>query len=104
MTMTDVLSNYNIYVSFSLPSFYFHSGVITGIYTTNSVDSTKYVLEKSGANIVVVDDAKQMEKVRQIKKHMPHLKVIAKCIEKNTDTMYTQIASSDMFQSSRLIL
>lgn len=51
-------------------------GVITGIYTTNSVDSTKHVIEKSGATIVVVDDAKQMDKVKEIKKHMPHLKVV----------------------------
>ena len=40
------------------------------------MDSTHYVLEKSGANIVVVDDAKQMDKVREIKKKMPHLKVV----------------------------
>lgn len=51
-------------------------GVITGIYTTNSVDSTHYVLERSGATIVVVDDAKQMDKVREIKKRMPHLKIV----------------------------
>lgn len=50
--------------------------MITGIYTTNSTDSTKFVLERSGASIVVVDDAKQMDKVREIKKQMPHLKVI----------------------------
>lgn len=51
-------------------------GIITGVYTTNSVDSTLYVLEQSGATIVVVDDAKQMEKVREIKKKMPHLKIV----------------------------
>lgn len=52
------------------------SGIITGIYTTNSVDSTHFVLERSGATIVVVDDAKQMDKVREIKKRMPHLKIV----------------------------
>lgn len=52
------------------------SGVITGVYTTNSVDSTLHVLEQSGATIVVVDDAKQMEKVREIKRKIPHLKVV----------------------------
>jgi long-chain-fatty-acid--CoA ligase ACSBG len=51
-------------------------GIITGIYTTNSVDSTLFVLERSGASIVVVDDVKQMEKVREVKKKMPHLKVV----------------------------
>lgn len=51
-------------------------GIITGIYTTNNVDSTHFVLERSGATIVVIDDAKQMDKIREIKKKMPHLKVV----------------------------
>lgn len=61
--------------------------MITGIYTTNSVDSTRYVLERSGANIVVVDDAKQMEKVREIKKQMPNLKVIIQTREPFAESM-----------------
>lgn len=52
------------------------SGVITGIYTTNSVDSTQHVIERSGATIVVVDDAKQLDKVKAVKARLPHLKVI----------------------------
>lgn len=40
------------------------------------MDSTQFVLERSGATIVIVDDAKQMEKIQEIKKKMPHLKVI----------------------------
>lgn len=59
--------------------------MITGIYTTNSVDSTKYVLERSGATIVIVDDAKQMEKVREVKRQMPHLKVIIQTREPFAD-------------------
>lgn len=51
-------------------------GIITGIYTTNSADATQFVLERAGATIVVVDDAKQMDKIREIKKKMPHLKVV----------------------------
>jgi len=35
-----------------------------------------YVIEQSGATIVVVDDAKQMEKIREVKKKLPYLKVI----------------------------
>jgi long-chain-fatty-acid--CoA ligase ACSBG len=72
-------------VIFSIPTF-FRSGVITGIYTTNSVDSTKFVLEKSGATIVIVDDAKQMEKVKEIKKRMPHLKVVIQTREPFTES------------------
>lgn len=51
-------------------------GIITGVYTTNSVDATQFVLERARATIVVVDDAKQMEKIRAIKKKMPYLKVV----------------------------
>lgn len=61
-------------------------GIITGIYTTNSADSTQFVLERSGASIVVVDDAKQMDKVREIKKRMPHLKIVIQTREPFTES------------------
>lgn len=51
-------------------------GVICGIYPTNSVESCAYILELSKANIVVVDDTKQMEKIHQLKANLPHLKAI----------------------------
>ena len=37
---------------------------------------THHVLESSRANIVVVDEAKQMEKIREIKDKLPNLKAI----------------------------
>lgn len=46
------------------------------MYTTNSTDACQYVLEKCKANIVVVDDAKQMEKIHAIKDKLPHLKAV----------------------------
>ncbi|KAI8121071.1 Very long-chain-fatty-acid--CoA ligase bubblegum [Lucilia cuprina] len=49
-------------------------GVIAGIYTTNSADAVLHVLENSHAEIVVVDDAKQMEKIHAIKDKLPNLK------------------------------
>ncbi|CAD7086321.1 unnamed protein product [Hermetia illucens] len=49
-------------------------GVIAGIYTTNGPDAVLHVLESSHANIIVVDDAKQMEKIRQIRHKLPNLK------------------------------
>lgn len=52
------------------------SGIIAGVYTTNSVDSCLHILESSKANIVVVDDAKQMEKIHEIKDKLPHLKSV----------------------------
>lgn len=75
--MFIISGNYNVNRSlFLYPRSIQSSGVITGVYTTNNVDSTHFVLERSGATIVVVDDAKQMEKVREIKRKMPHLKVV----------------------------
>ncbi|XP_037957989.1 very long-chain-fatty-acid--CoA ligase bubblegum [Teleopsis dalmanni] len=49
-------------------------GIIAGIYTTNSAEAVMHVLENSRAQIVVVDDAKQMEKIRSIKDKLPLLK------------------------------
>ncbi|XP_050088160.1 very long-chain-fatty-acid--CoA ligase bubblegum [Anopheles aquasalis] len=51
-------------------------GIIAGVYTTNSAESVQHVLESSRAQIVVVDDAKQMEKVRSIRPNLPLLKTV----------------------------
>ncbi|CRL03590.1 CLUMA_CG016250, isoform A, partial [Clunio marinus] len=51
-------------------------GIIAGVYTTNSTESVHHILESSKANIVVVDDAKQMEKIHAIKDKLPHLKAV----------------------------
>lgn len=54
-----------------------HAGGITaGVYTTNSAESTHFVLDSSEANIVVVDDTKQMEKIRSIRHRLPKLKAV----------------------------
>lgn len=55
-------------------------GNIVGVYTTNSVDSCHYVLDSCKANIVIVDDAKQMEKIHAIKDKLPHLKAIIQTV------------------------
>jgi len=49
-------------------------GIIAGIYTTNSADAVQHVLESSHAQIVVVDDAKQMDKIHAIRDKLPNLK------------------------------
>lgn len=49
-------------------------GIVAGIYTTNSPESVYHVLQSSHANIVIVDDSKQMEKIRQIRHRLPLLK------------------------------
>uniref|UniRef100_A0A182VB21 long-chain-fatty-acid--CoA ligase n=1 Tax=Anopheles merus TaxID=30066 RepID=A0A182VB21_ANOME len=51
-------------------------GIITGVYTTNSAESVQHVLESSRAQIVVVDDAKQMEKICSIRQNLPNLKTV----------------------------
>lgn len=51
-------------------------GIIAGIYTTNSADATFHVLSASRANICIVDDAKQMEKVHSVRHKLPHLKAV----------------------------
>lgn len=58
----------------------FFSGNACGIYTTNSVHSTLHILETSKVNIVVVDEAKQMEKIREIKDKLPHLKAVVQIL------------------------
>ncbi|XP_051175143.1 very long-chain-fatty-acid--CoA ligase bubblegum isoform X1 [Leptopilina boulardi] len=51
-------------------------GFAAGIYTTNSPEACQYCAESSRANIIVVEDAKQLEKILEIKKNLPHLKAI----------------------------
>ncbi|KAM8885391.1 long-chain-fatty-acid--CoA ligase ACSBG2-like isoform 2-T2 [Spinachia spinachia] len=54
----------------------FAGGLATGIYTTNSPEACQYVAANSEANILVVENHKQLVKVLQIKDHLPHLKAI----------------------------
>lgn len=51
-------------------------GYSTGIYTTNSPKACLYCAEQSKANIIVVQDDKQAEKIQEIKSQLPLLKAI----------------------------
>ena len=44
----------------------FAGGLAAGIYPTNSADACKYVLANCKANIVVVEDEKQLTKILQV--------------------------------------
>lgn len=46
------------------------------MYTTNLVDACYHCLDTSKANIAVVEDSKQLEKILEIKSTLPHLKAI----------------------------
>ncbi len=54
----------------------FAGGFSSGIYTTNSPEACKYIMENCRAQIIVVEDEKQLDKILQIKHELPHLKAI----------------------------
>ncbi|KAJ4937690.1 hypothetical protein JOQ06_002322 [Pogonophryne albipinna] len=51
-------------------------GIMTGIYATNSPEACQYVASDSKANIIVVENQKQLDKILQIRDRLPHLKAI----------------------------
>ncbi|CAG9810747.1 unnamed protein product [Chironomus riparius] len=59
-------------------------GLITGIYLTNSTSSVLHVLDNSKANIIVVDEQTQLDKILQIRDKLPHLKAIIQTIPKDS--------------------
>ncbi|XP_061680046.1 long-chain-fatty-acid--CoA ligase ACSBG2 isoform X4 [Syngnathoides biaculeatus] len=51
-------------------------GFAVGIYTTNSPVACQYVAENCKANVIVVENHKQLQKILQIQDNLPHLKAI----------------------------
>ncbi|KAM9475249.1 long-chain-fatty-acid--CoA ligase ACSBG2 [Clarias gariepinus] len=51
-------------------------GFAVGIYTTNSPEACQYVAENCQANILVVENHKQLEKILKVQDQLPHLKAI----------------------------
>ncbi|XP_078280110.1 long-chain-fatty-acid--CoA ligase ACSBG2 [Rhinoraja longicauda] len=51
-------------------------GVAVGIYTTNSAEACHHVASDSEANILVVENNKQLQKILQVQDQLPHLKAI----------------------------
>lgn len=54
----------------------FAGGLAAGIYTTNSPEACQYVAANCEANVLVVEDKKQLDKILQIKDQLSHLKAI----------------------------
>ncbi|KAL2093224.1 hypothetical protein ACEWY4_010536 [Coilia grayii] len=59
----------------------FAGGIMTGIYATNSPEACHYVASDSRADIIVVENQKQLDKILQIKDQLPHLKAIVQYSE-----------------------
>uniref|UniRef100_A0A8D2P843 Long-chain-fatty-acid--CoA ligase ACSBG2 n=1 Tax=Zosterops lateralis melanops TaxID=1220523 RepID=A0A8D2P843_ZOSLA len=51
-------------------------GFAVGIYTTNSPEACHYVAENCSANVIVVENHKQLQKILEIEDKLPHLKAI----------------------------
>ncbi|XP_075467717.1 long-chain-fatty-acid--CoA ligase ACSBG2 isoform X2 [Ascaphus truei] len=51
-------------------------GLAVGIYSTNSAEACHYVAENCEANILVVENHKQLQKILQVQDKLPHLKAI----------------------------
>ncbi|NXC41028.1 ACBG2 ligase, partial [Penelope pileata] len=51
-------------------------GLAVGVYTTNSPEACHYVAENCSANILVVENNTQLQKILQIRHKLPHLKAI----------------------------
>jgi long-chain acyl-CoA synthetase len=49
---------------------------VVPIYQTNSPEECRYVLDNSDSKVVVVEDAEQLEKVRQVRDQLPQLEHI----------------------------
>ncbi|XP_073957858.1 long-chain-fatty-acid--CoA ligase ACSBG2-like isoform X2 [Choristoneura fumiferana] len=67
-------------------------GYAAGIYTTNSAEACFYCMEKSRANICVVQDKKQLDKVLSVRSRLPKLKAFVQwdgAIDTSIPDLYT---------------
>ncbi|XP_051888967.1 long-chain-fatty-acid--CoA ligase ACSBG2-like [Pristis pectinata] len=51
-------------------------GLSVGIYTTSSPEACMYVIQNSKANVVLVENDKQLQKILEVRHELPHLKAI----------------------------
>ena len=71
--------------------FYF-SGFAAGIYTTNSPEACHYVAENCEANVIVVENDQQLQKILKVRDQLPHLKAIVQYsgeLKEKHDKVYT---------------
>lgn len=75
------------------PFFAFFSGFAVGIYTTNSPEACQYVAENCRANIIVVENHKQLQKILQVRsmsdtQHINTVERITMNGDPNTNKVY----------------
>ncbi len=63
---------------------------VVPIYQTNSPEECRYVLENSDSKVVVVEDAEQLEKVRQVRDQLPQLGQIVLMTGEAEDALSTE--------------
>ncbi|XP_046857270.1 long-chain-fatty-acid--CoA ligase ACSBG2-like [Xenia sp. Carnegie-2017] len=71
----------------------FARGLATGVYTTNSPEACKYVLENSRTRIAVVENKIQLDKILKIWDQLPDLKAVIQYLgeveDKSNPNVYT---------------
>ncbi|XP_036385708.1 long-chain-fatty-acid--CoA ligase ACSBG2-like [Megalops cyprinoides] len=70
----------------------FAGGLAVGIYVTNSPEACQYVADNCEANVLVVENHKQLIKILKIKDQLPHLKAIVQYkdeLEERLPNLYT---------------
>ncbi|XP_072166675.1 long-chain-fatty-acid--CoA ligase ACSBG2-like isoform X1 [Diadema setosum] len=70
----------------------FAGGFGVGIYTTNSPEACQYVAGNCKANVIVVENTKQLDKILKVWDQLPHLKAVVQytgTIEKPMENVYT---------------
>ena len=58
----------------------FANSMATGIYSTNSPEMCKYMANHSNANIIVVEDDSQLQKILKVKSELPG-KILSKLVQ-----------------------
>lgn len=57
-------------------------GLATGVYTTNNAEACHYVLDNCNANVCVVENDSQLQKILKVRSRLPHLRAIVQYIGK----------------------
>ena len=48
---------------------YVHRGLPTGMYTTNTPETCQFVANDCKANIIIVEDQKQLDKILEVRRY-----------------------------------